>query len=61
MNNLRRFCTMLILTMALASAVHAEGPVNCPGVTQTPPQPTAAGEIQYDITDTLLLIVLALV
>jgi hypothetical protein len=38
MRNLRRFCTMLILVMALASAALADGPVNCPGIIQQPLQ-----------------------
>jgi hypothetical protein len=38
MMNLRRFCAVLILAMALTSAVRADGPVNCPGIVQQPPQ-----------------------
>jgi hypothetical protein len=38
MNNLRRFCAVLILATALASVARAEGPINCPGIVQQPPQ-----------------------
>jgi hypothetical protein len=38
MRNLRRFCAVLILATALASAAHAEGPINCPGIVQQPLQ-----------------------
>lgn len=53
MNNLRRFCAGLILTLALTTAAFA-GQVECPGVVQPPPQATVEGEIPNDVTVTSL-------
>jgi hypothetical protein len=66
MKILRQLCAGLILTFALSASAFA-GQVDCPGITDSQPQatgempqPAAAGEMQNDITD-LLLIMLALV
>ncbi len=53
MNNLRRFCAVLILAMALASAARAEGPINCPGITQQPTEQTSTSETEYGVVDVL--------
>ena len=49
MNNLRRFCAGLILTLALTVSAFA-GNIECGGVVgQPPPEETAAGEMQNGV------------
>lgn len=62
MKRLRQLSVGLILTFALSANAFA-GQVNCPGITDEPPseETTAAGEIPNDITDTVLLLMLALI
>jgi hypothetical protein len=45
MNNLRQFFVGLILTLALTSTAFA-GQVECPGITQEPPQEEITSETQ---------------
>ncbi|HVG33924.1 MAG TPA: hypothetical protein VM911_12625 [Pyrinomonadaceae bacterium] len=58
MRYLRQFCAVTMLVCALAFSAYA-GNIECPAVTSTPPQ--ATGEMQYGITDTLILLIVALV
>ena len=55
MKNLRRLCAGLVLTLALAVPAFA-GQMNCPGITQEPPQPEQAStsEAEYGVTDVIL-------
>ncbi|HEX8139422.1 MAG TPA: hypothetical protein VF544_17815 [Pyrinomonadaceae bacterium] len=52
MRYLGRFCATVALVCVLTASAYA-GDIECPAVTSAPPQ--AAGEIQNDITDVLLI------
>ncbi len=54
MKNLRRLCAGLILTLALAAPTLA-GQMDCPGITQEPPQSeqTLTSETDYGVVDVL--------
>lgn len=54
MNNLRQLCGAFVLIFVLATAALADGPVNCPGILQPPPQATVEGEIPNNVTVTAL-------
>jgi hypothetical protein len=58
MRYLRQFCAATMLVCVLAFSAYA-GDIECDGHALSP-QPTVAGDIQYGITDALLLM-LALV
>jgi hypothetical protein len=60
MRCLRQLCATITLICALAFSAYA-GDIECPAVTSVPPQSTVAGEMQNGITDSLLLLILALV
>jgi hypothetical protein len=59
MKTLRQLFIGLALTLALTSTAFA-GKIECPGVTNSS-EVTAAGKIQNGITETLILVILALV
>lgn len=61
MKNLRKLCIVLILTLTLSSAALAEGKVDCPGITQTPPEEITIetqsdSEADSTITEALLVL-----
>ena len=58
MRYLRQFCAVAMLVCALAVSAYA-GNIEC-DILATSPQPTAAGEIPYGITD-VLLVMLAII
>jgi hypothetical protein len=60
MKNLRQLCAALVLTLAL-SANALCGQVNCPGVTDPPPEAAAIGEMPNIITDAVFSLILALI
>lgn len=62
MKNLRQLCVGLVLTLALSANAFC-GQVNCPGVTEPPPEAAAevAGEMPCGITETVVLLILALI
>lgn len=53
MNNLRQFCGVLILTLALTASAFA-GQIECPGVVGSPSvsEATVAGEIPNNVEST---------
>lgn len=52
MNHLRQLCMALALTLTLSVAALA-GQINCPGVTEPPPEETTtAGEVQNGVQST---------
>lgn len=57
MKHLRQICLVATLVFTFTFSAYA-GEIECPGITDS--QPQAAGEMQYGITDALL-IMLALV
>ncbi|HEX8176989.1 MAG TPA: hypothetical protein VF543_18000 [Pyrinomonadaceae bacterium] len=61
MNNLRKLCMALALTLTL-SATALAGQVNCPGVMQEPPTPEeiesgTQSEADSMVTDALLILI----
>ena len=60
MKHLRQLCAGLILTFALTSTVFA-GQMDCPGVTQPPPEETSAtqsdSQTNSTITEALLVLI----
>jgi hypothetical protein len=60
MKNLRQLCAGLILTLALTVPAVA-GQMDCPGVTTPAPEATVAGEMPCGITETVLLLIVALI
>jgi hypothetical protein len=60
MKNLRQLCAGLILTIALTVPAVA-GQMDCPGIAEPSPQATVAGEMPNSVTETLLLLILAIV
>lgn len=58
MRHLGKFCAAVVLTCAFSLSTYA-GEISCPGITAS--QPTAAGYIPNGVTDTLILLLVALV
>lgn len=59
MKNLRQLCAGLLLTLALTVPATA-GQMDCPGI--TPPPPRVAGHtLTGEITETVILVILALI
>jgi hypothetical protein len=61
MNNLRQLCAALVLTLTL-SATALAGQVNCPGITQPPPDgltsETQSSDVETNSTITEALLIL---
>jgi hypothetical protein len=62
MKYIGKFCAVVVLTLSFTLPAYA-GHIPCPGITDEPPSEeiTAAGEMQNGITETVILIMLALV
>jgi hypothetical protein len=60
MKKLQQLCAGLLLTIALTATALA-GQMDCPGATEPPPQATVEGEMPNVITETVILLTLALV
>jgi hypothetical protein len=58
MKHLRQLCLTATLVFTFAVSAYA-GKVDCPGITES--QPQAAGEMQYDVAQTVLWLILALI
>jgi hypothetical protein len=57
MKHLRQFCLIATLIFTFAVSAYA-GHIDCPGINGS--QPQAAGEMQYDITVSVLCLILGL-
>lgn len=51
MKGFRCFCLVITLIFTLSFSAYA-GEIECPGVTQDPPQTTVAGDIQNGVQET---------